>query len=137
MNWVKMMILLVSVSCITGCTAHAAKSPSIEMNVQLQDELKPIVKELFAADLVKQEFSTVSLDKRILDYKIHDDIQMSENSEALSFTVSYDILPASLEFILAGSGERADNGWIINMKRHITLEKVDGEYRIKILSSGR
>ncbi|MDR6549921.1 hypothetical protein [Paenibacillus qinlingensis] len=137
MKWLKTLILLASVSCMTGCTAHAVIDPTSEMSIQQQDDLKPIVKKLFAEQLELDEKPSVSASKRILQYKIHDEIQILHNDTDTYFIVSYDILPASMEFILAGGGERTENGWIINRKLYVTLQKnSNGQYQIKSLSSG-
>ncbi|CAN7543035.1 hypothetical protein LJR153_003916 [Paenibacillus sp. LjRoot153] len=137
MRWLIMLILLSCVSCMTGCSAYAVHHDlSNEVSIQQQDDLKPIVKKLFGTELEKDEAASVSVSKRILNYKIHDEIQILKNEQDTYYIVTYDILPASLEFILAGGGERAEDGWITNCVRYVTLQAVNGEYQIKSMSSG-
>ncbi|CAN7672895.1 hypothetical protein [Paenibacillus sp. LjRoot56] len=137
MRWLITLILLSCVSCMTGCSAYAVHHDlTNEVSIQQQDDLKPIVNKLLGTDLEKDMASSVFVSKRILDYTIHDDIQILKNEEDTYFIVTYDVLPASLEFIIAGGGERTEDGWIKNCRRYVTLQLVNGEYRIKSMSSG-
>ncbi|KRE59740.1 hypothetical protein [Paenibacillus sp. Soil750] len=137
MKWLLMLILLSCVSCMTGCAAYAVHHDlTNDVSIQQQDDLKPFAIKLFGTELEKDMASSVSASKRILDYKIHDDIQILKNEEDTYFIVTYDVLPASLEFIIAGGGERTEDGWITNLVRYVTLQVVNGEYHIKSMSSG-
>jgi hypothetical protein len=137
MRWLITLILLSCVSCMTGCSAYAVHHDlTNDVSIQQQDDLKPIVNKLFGTELEKDMASSVSASKRIVDYKIHDDIQILKNEEDTYFIVTYDVLPASLEFIIAGGGERTEDGWIINRGLYVTLQIVNGDYHIKSMSSG-
>lgn len=137
MRWLITLILLSCVSCMAGCSAYGIQHDlSNDVSIQQQDDLKPIVKKLFGTEIEKDEATSVSVNKRILNYKIHDDIQILNNEEDTYFIVTYDILPVSLEFIIAGSGERTEDGWIKNRVRYVTLQVVNGGYQIKGMSSG-
>ncbi|CAH1195358.1 hypothetical protein PAECIP111891_00660 [Paenibacillus allorhizoplanae] len=137
MKWLLMLILLSCVSCMTGCASYVVHHDQTnDVSIQQQDDLKPIINKLFGTELEKDMASSVSTSKRILDYKIYDDIQSLKNEEDTYFIVTYDVLPASLEFIIAGGGERTEDGWIKNRVRYVTLQVVNGEYHIKSLSSG-
>ncbi|NQX58345.1 hypothetical protein [Paenibacillus qinlingensis] len=137
MRWLITLILLSCVSCMTGCSAYAVQHVrGNDVSIQQQDDLKPIVKKLFGTELEKDEATSVSVSQRIINYKIHDDIQILKNEEDTYFIVTYDILPASLEFIIAGGGERTEDGWIKNRVRYVTLQAINGEYQIKGISSG-
>ncbi|KRE93373.1 hypothetical protein ASG89_07740 [Paenibacillus sp. Soil766] len=133
MRWLITLILLSCVSCLAGCSAYAVHH---DVSIQQQEDLKPVVIKLFSTVLAKDEAASVSVSKRIMNYKIHHEIQILTKEEDTYFIVTYDILPASLEFILAGGGERTDDGWIKNCVRYVTLQEVNGDFQIKSMSSG-
>lgn len=124
MRWLITLMLFGCVSCLAGCSAYAVQHDlSSEVRLQQQEDVKPIVKKLFSTELEKDEAISVAISKRILNYKIHDDIGIVKKDEVIYFIVTYDILPASLEFIIASGGERTEDGWIKNCVRYVTLEE--------------
>ncbi len=99
------------------------------------EELKPIVKNLFTDYLDNKKDSSVPDDKRIKDFVVHD-IEIFRNENNTLFLTNYDELPATKDFVIAGSGVLDESGWVKHRNIFVNIEKVNGEYQIKNLSSG-
>ncbi|OAS16442.1 hypothetical protein A8708_20775 [Paenibacillus oryzisoli] len=124
MRWLITLMLLGCVSCLAGCSAYALQHDlSSEVRLQQQEDVKLNVKQLLRTELEKDKDISVGISKRIINYKIHDDIGIVKKEKDTYFIVKYDILPASLEFIIVGGGERTEDGWIKNCVRYVTLEE--------------
>jgi len=67
---------------------------------------------------------------RIKDYKIESVYILNDNSSGFDFSVSYSILPASDDYVLAGNGAKADNGWIAHIFNFVKVAKTDIKYKI-------
>jgi hypothetical protein len=111
-------------------------NPINEMSNQQLVELKPVVKKLFIEHLKNEEKSTVPAERRIKNFIVQDDMQILKNDQNTYFIVNYDTLAASTGFVIAGGGELKEDGWVKNRELHVVIQKTDGEYQIKSLSSG-
>jgi hypothetical protein len=113
-----------------------SNNPINKMSNQQLDELKPVVKKLFIEYLDNEEKPTVSAERRIKNFIVQDDIQILKNDQNTYFIVTYDTLAASKEYVIAGGGELNEDGWLKKRELHVVIQKTDGEYQIKQLSSG-
>jgi hypothetical protein len=131
-----LMLIIAGCESSTPATIQSDNNPIKEMSDRQLEELKPVVTNLFTQYLENEETSSVPADRRIKDFIVHDNIQIFKNSENVYFIVPYDTLAASKEFVAAGGGEWSEDGWYKNRELHVVIEKNDGQYRIKGLSSG-
>jgi hypothetical protein len=152
MKRMNLSFLLLVLIFLTACTnsvennkvtATLRASPEIVVQNQMHElsekqleELKPIVKNLFTNYLESEKISSVPSERRIKDFKIHEDIKTFRIDSNSYFIVTYDTLAASKEFVLAGGGQTGENGWFIDRTLYVEIQMENGGYKIKNLSSG-
>ncbi|HEY5560979.1 MAG TPA: phosphodiester glycosidase family protein [Clostridiaceae bacterium] len=73
---------------------------------------------------------------RLKDYKIDEIKIQNGNEDKFMFLVTYSILPASDNFVLAGNGEKGSNGWINSKELFITVAKGKEDYQITGAGTG-
>ncbi|QGQ94689.1 hypothetical protein EHS13_07205 [Paenibacillus psychroresistens] len=132
------LIFICSLILLASCDTFSS-NPNNQINEMSNQQLvglKPVVKKLFMEHLKNEEKQTVPIDSRIINFIVHDDIKIFKNDENTFFIVDYDTLPASKDFVVAGGGELNEDGWVKNRELYVDVQKSDGEYQIKSLSSG-
>lgn len=114
---------------IKGENKDRENSISIPVNGTNGDLLK--IAHLFEEKKMERlKDAAVQDEARIKDYKI-DKLEVTD-SEGLVFQycVSCSILPATDRFILAGSGEKGQNGWIVDICQFVVVSRIGDEYKI-------
>lgn len=139
------MMLMLLILIFTACTNNKEdKSASMglvknemhELNDNQLEELKPIAKNLFSEYLQDKEKSSYRSDLRIKDYLIHNDIKIFKNDYDTYYIFTYDTLPATDDYVLAGNGEMDDRGWHINQELLVELMKENDHYKINVVGTG-
>jgi hypothetical protein len=79
----------------------------------------------------------VSDKMRIAEYKINEIALENGDLNKFTFRVSYAIRPATDKYVLAGNGIQEKNGWIDKRSFFGDVNKVDGEYKLVGLYTGK
>lgn len=108
---------------------NAQYAPGVKRNQEIDNlDLVQLAKVVFENQLRYEEDREYP--NRIKDYNIESVYILKDNSSGFDFSVSYSILPASDDYVLAGNGAKADNGWIAHIFNFVTVAKTDSYYKI-------
>ncbi|EGW41085.1 hypothetical protein [Desulfosporosinus sp. OT] len=141
------IILLMIVGCSsTETETKATARPTeqvmenvLDIEVTLPDNigLNEIAGEVFEKYLIHLKEQKTPESQRIKDYLINSIKIEKSNDMGFEFSVFYSILPDSERYILAGNGDKGDDGWITGKFYFVDVSKSDKTYRITQLATGK
>ncbi len=144
-NFIAICILcIISIFIGVDCSNKIANyEPTIKDVVLKTDstKVKEISYQIMKEYLNEYEKDTVAKKFKIADYTINNINDIKGNTDKFSFWVSYSVKPSEKpsnenSYWMAGNGvEKGD--WVINKGEFIDVEKVNNEYKITDMGTGR
>ncbi|KLU63509.1 hypothetical protein CEB3_c01230 [Peptococcaceae bacterium CEB3] len=97
-----------------------------------QSNLDPneVARQLFESYLKHRETQDFPVEGRIKGYRIDFIKTQNSNPTGLVFAVSYAVLPATTQYVLAGNGKKEKSGWISNIFNYVKVSRHGQVFRI-------
>lgn len=134
------IFILFMISLFIGCAKQAASYEPTIKDIALKTnstDLEAISKQVMVKAFDEYKKNSVTKELRIEDYTINKINDIQGNIERFSFSIDYSLKPSYINsYVLAGNGAVKDS-WVINKFAFVEVQKIDKEYKINSMGTGK